>query len=248
VEDPAAERFTLEQTRIPAGVLGVDEASVIFTSDGGRRWRLPKGDPAFDNVGVFGPCRVDREVATERDLFNAYGTFYELPADNAGGFSKLRPVATHNLRIHDYCSYRGLFIMTGVRDTAGGKNPHIIRADDGKAALWAGAIDDVWKMGKPRGRGGPWANTFTKAGQTSDPFLMAGYDRKSVRLSHSSAAMVNLTLEVDLNGDGLWAIYREFPVKAGEVVRHEFPAAFGAYWVRARADRDSVVTVMFEYR
>jgi hypothetical protein len=51
-------------------------------------------------------------AVTERDLFNAHGTFYELPAKNAGGFVKVRPVATHNFRIHDYCSYRGLFILS----------------------------------------------------------------------------------------------------------------------------------------
>ena len=123
VDDDAAEDFTLKNAAIPAGVLGVDEASVVFTDDSGRRWRLPKGDPAFDHDGPLGPCRVDREVATERDLFNAHGTFYELPAENAGGFAKLRPVATHNRRIHDYCSYRGLLIMSGVTLNAGPDNP-----------------------------------------------------------------------------------------------------------------------------
>ena len=40
------------------------------------------------------------EVATERDLFNFGGTFYELPARNAQGFAKIRPIATHNLKIY----------------------------------------------------------------------------------------------------------------------------------------------------
>jgi hypothetical protein len=186
IEDKAAYEFAKSKTRIPAGVLTVDDASVIFTDDSGKRWRLPKGDPAFDRDGLIGPCRVDREVATERDLFNAHGTFYELPADNAGGFAKIRPVATHNRQIHDYCSYRGLFIMTGVTSDAPKTNPHIIRSDDGKAALWVGAIDDAWKLGKPHGAGGPWKNSAVKAGQPSDPYLMTAYDRKSLSLSHNA--------------------------------------------------------------
>ncbi len=146
MEDPATHEFAKTRTRLPVGVLTVDDASVIFTSDDGRRWRLPKGDAAFGRDGALGPCRVDREVANERDLFNAHGTFYELPAENAGGFDKVRPIATHNRRIHDYCSYRGLFIMTGVAGAAPMTNQHIIRSDDGRTALWVGTIDEVWRL------------------------------------------------------------------------------------------------------
>lgn len=248
VDDSPAHEFTKKHTQIPTGALTVDEASVVYTSDDGKRWRLPKGHAAFDQDGPLGPCRVDREVATERDLFNAHGTFYELPAENAGGFAKVRPVATHERVIHDYCSYRGLFVMTGIADNTAPHNPHIIRSDDGKAAIWAGAIDDVWKLGKPRGTGGPWKNTAAKAGQPSDPYLMTGYDRKLVKLSQSSGAMVNVTLEVDLDGTGFWVPYKTFAVRPRNTFTHEFPAAFNAYWVRAITDRDATVTVLFEYQ
>jgi len=84
----------------------------------------------------LGACRVAREVATERDLFNAHGSFYELPARNAGGFAKLRPIATHNRRVHDYCSYRGLFIVSGIATDAPRDNPHVIHSDDAFSAYW----------------------------------------------------------------------------------------------------------------
>ena len=112
------------------------------------RYRLPRGgDAAFDNVGALGPARVDREVCRERNLFNAHGTIYELPYRNAGGFALIRPITTHNRRIKDFCSWRGLFVMTGT-DTATKDNPRIIRSEDGKAAVWLGAVDDLWQMGK----------------------------------------------------------------------------------------------------
>lgn len=245
--DAAAFMQARKDAAIPAGVLSADDASVVFTDDGGRRWRLPKGDAAFDHEGPLGPCRVDREVATERDLFSAGGTFFELPAENAGGFARVRPVATHNLRIHDYCSYRGLFIMTGTRNGLRGRNPHIIRSEDGKAALWAGAIDDVWKLGKPRGVGGPWKNATVKAGEPSDPYLMTAYDRKSVTLSHAGVGRVAIALQVDFAGDGHWVTYQTFNVPPGRTVKYKFPAAFHAYWVRAIADSDTTATVMLEY-
>lgn len=248
VNDPQAHAYTRERTQIPVGVLSTDAASVLFISEDEKRWRLPKGDPAFDHEGPLGPYRVDREVATERDLFNAHGTFYELPADNAGGFAKLRPVATHNLRIHDYCSYRGLFIMTGVADNAPTNNPRIIRSEDGRAALWAGAIDDVWMLGKPRGVGGPWKDTAVRKGQPSDPYLMTGYDRKRIALSHKSAQSVIITLEVDITGNGHWIKFKDFSAPPVKTLDYTFPPAFSVYWIRAVCDSDTTATAQLRYQ
>lgn len=248
VDDPKTLEYTKEHTKIPAGVLTVDAASVIFTDDNGKRYRLPRGAAAFDQPGPFGAERIDREVATERDLFNAHGTFYELPAENAGGFAKVRPVATHNRRIHDYCSYRGLFVMTGVSASGHADNPHVIRSADKAAAVWVGAIDDVWKLGKPRGVGGPWMQSAVKAGEPSDPYLMTAYDLKRVTLEHDAPAAVKVTLEVDLTGSGLWREYHTVTVEPGAIVKHTFPEAFQAYWLRARTDRDCRATVQLDYQ
>ena len=244
--DAALDTHTRTHAAIPRGVLATDEASVVFTEDSGKRWRLPHGDPAFRNADPFDGCRVVREVATERDLLNAHGTFYELPADNAGGFAKIRPVSTHGLRIHDFCSFRGLFVMTGTHRDAPSGNPHLIRSADGRATLWAGAIDDIWRMGKVRGTGGPWKSTAVKAGETSDPFLMTGYDRKSLQLSATSEAII--TAEVDVSGNGDWMAIKTFHLKPDEFIIHHFPDAFSAYWIRFRSDRATTATATLEYR
>jgi len=187
--------------------------------------------------------RICREVATERDLLNLHGTFYELPARNAQGMAKVRPVATHNLAIHDFCSHAGLLFFTGLDAETEGE--HIVRSADGKVALWAGVVDDLWKLGKPRGQGGPWKDTAVKAGVPSDPYLMTAYDRKSVELSASDATTI--TLEVDVDGTGLWVPYDTFDVKAAETISHRFPDGFSAYWVRATSDRDTTGTAQFCY-
>lgn len=246
VEDAAAQTYTRENTAIPLGILSVDAGSVLYVDDAGRRWRLPKGDAAFDGITGRGRYRMDREVVTERDLFNCHGTFYELPAENAGGFAKIRPIATHNRLIHDYCSYRGLLILTGI--SGGQDNRHIIRSEDGKAALWVGAVDDLWKLGKAVGSGGPWHDSTVKAGQASDPYLMTGYDKKSLTLSHTARGTVTFTVEVDLTGDGTWQKYKTFDVTAGEKHGHEFPTDFGAYWIRFTADKDCTATTWLEYQ
>ena len=125
------------------------------------------GDENYTKLIGQDVVRICREVATERDLFNCHGTFYELPAENADGYAKIRPIASHNFRINDYASYRGMLVMTGIDPKKDKDNEHVIVSEDGKAAVWAGAIDDLWSMGKPTGKGGPWKNTLVKAGAVS---------------------------------------------------------------------------------
>ncbi|MDZ4286846.1 MAG: hypothetical protein U0984_02750, partial [Prosthecobacter sp.] len=243
--DIAGQEWTREHVAIPKDILIADAASILYVDDKGGRWRLPRGSAALDAPGVLGEERIDREVCTERDLFNAGGIFYELPADNAGGFAKIRPITTHNRRIKDYASYRGMLVMSGVRKDAAGE--HIIKSDDGKTSLWLGAVDDLWQFGKARGFGGPWKDSGVKAGIPSDPYLMTGFDDKTLTLSHNAAKPVTIRVEVDIAGTGLWCPYREFQVAAGEPLVHHFPKAFGAYWLRLVADQDCVATGQLVY-
>ena len=59
--------------------------TIEVDGDNGEKWQFPNvtGDPRVLCV----------EVATERDLLYVGGVFYELPAENAGGFSVIRPIA-----------------------------------------------------------------------------------------------------------------------------------------------------------
>jgi hypothetical protein len=241
-----APESTVYYATMEEGFYDVDAASVPYVDERGR-WRLPKGDPALDQAGPLSESRVCREVCTERDLFNAHGTFYELPAENAGGFAKIRPSATHNRLVHDYASFRGLLVLSGLSDPPSAANPHVVRSDDGKCALWVGAVDHLWELGKPRGTGGPWKDSAVEPGRPSDPDLMTGYDRKSLTLGHTADSPVGMTAEVDLTGDGDWVVYRTFRVPPHQKVDHRFPDAFSAYWVRLVADRSCQATAQFAY-
>lgn len=90
VEGEMGEELTAIRDRlIPvAGPLSFDSASVIYTDEAGKRWRLPYGYPdPGDHYHELNP-RMIREVATERSLMNTGGLFYELPRDISGGISK----------------------------------------------------------------------------------------------------------------------------------------------------------------
>jgi hypothetical protein len=231
---------------IPAGVLTADRASVVYRDARGT-WRLPRGDESFDREIGADRERVCREVCTERDLFNAHGTFYELPAENAGGFAKIRPVATHNRHIQDYASYRGLLVMSGLRADSSARDPHVVRSSDGKCALWVGNVEDLWTLGKPRGKGGPWNDSPVEANSPSDPYLMTGFDRKSLRLAHDCHHAVTFALEVDITGEGCWVLQERLTVPPGSEVERRLPDCLSAYWARLTSDAACRATATFSY-
>ena len=237
------------QNRVVADGEGVvaEKASVLIVDGRGARWRLPWGGEWRSVGGKGQPGRVCREVCTERDLLNVGGTFYELPAENAGGFAKLRPVSTHGSPyIYDYCTWRGLLAMTGIMRFGRPANPRIVsgEAECGTAEVWLGVVDDLWKYGKPRGQGGPWLDADVKKGVPSDPYLMTGYDLKAVSMRASDNATI--TLEIDLTGCGTWAKFKSY--KVGEKLVTDDLSSVRAYWVRAVADCDCKATVQFAYK
>lgn len=227
--------------------LEITPGSVLITDDKGRRWHLPLGARAFTEPTRQNTMRVCREVSTERDLLNLHGTFYELPAENADGFAKVRPIASHNLGINDYASYRGMLLMSGC-NADNGDNQRIVTSDDGKLSLWAGVIDDLWKLGKPTGNGGPWVDRHVSAGEYSEPYLIGFYDRRTLNLSHKSDHKVKFTVEADPTGEGDWMHYADFEVNPDDSFIYKFPDSFQARWIRFKTDTPCVATTWLEYR
>jgi hypothetical protein len=246
-EDTEIANFIREKFAIPRQVVTFDEASVLIEDDLGRRWRLPLGNQAFAGLTNASALRLCREVVTERDLFNCAGTFYELPANNADGFAKIRPVASHSFRIHDYASFRGMLIMTGLDPGSAKNNPHVVVSDDGKAAVWAGVIDDLWKMGKPVGEGGPWKNSSVAANVPSDPYLIGFYDKRSLTLSHNSSTPVEFIIEAEPVGHGPWMVFKKFIVNPGEIFKYNFPENFESRWIRFTPGKNCTATAQLKY-
>ena len=246
-KDSAVVAYVQKNTPVPQGIITADEASVIF-EESGVRWRLPRSaSPAQDTLLARSALRKAREVCTERDMLQAHGTFYELPALNAKGAIRMRPIATSDTAVHDYCSYRGLLVLSGVSASAAQDDRHIIRSDDGKAAVWVGAADDLWQLGKPRGFGGPWKNTTVQKGIPSDPYIMTGYDKKSLKLANHGAKPVRVSVLLDVAGDGRSSAYKVIEVPAGGEVVHAFESWLNAYWVRFVADEDGILSAQLTY-
>ena len=231
------ESITLRENLIPKrGAISFDEASVIYTDQNDMHWRLPWGPGGLEKWYTRYPQRRIREVVTERSLLNAGGIFYELPRDISGGIKRIKPISTHNRMITDFCSWRGIMVMTGTQPEAIGDEHYHFDSSLG-IGLWLGTIDDLWKFGKPTGMGGPWNHTAVSAGETSDPYLMLGFDKKTLFLSHNSPETVSFDLMLDFTGEGQFVLYKKIDVLSGEGTTIEFEDGFSAHWIKLRVDK-----------
>lgn len=221
-----------------------DGASAIIVDPEKRRYRLPVA-PGVKPLG-----RDVREVQSERSLVHAGNIFYEAPRGEAGkeqiDFRRMRPIAAHRKAIHDFCTWRGLLVLTGARPDQAGDG-HVFAAPEAATAIWAGAVDDLWKLGKPVGVGGPWKNSLVEKDAPSDPYLMTGFDRKTLRLSHDADQPVTFRIEVDYSNRDFWKLFGAVTVPAGETATVNFPDGYSAHWVRLTPDADCRATAIFHY-
>ncbi|MBD0258719.1 MAG: hypothetical protein ICV83_23630 [Cytophagales bacterium] len=216
----------------PIYALGWDRASVLlkfFHKGTWKTYRLPKASYAYDHAWNTEWMRI-REAQTERYLMDVHGIFYEMPTITYGGnIMAIRPIANHLRMVPDFCYWRGLFVMAGDQADWSTGQP--------QSGLWFGQVDDLWKMGKPAGWGGPWYESAVTAGQPSDPFLMTGFDRKTLHLKHNAGQEVAFKVEIDFLGNNTWSTYATLKVPANGYAHHEFPAGFSAHWVRLTPDK-----------
>jgi hypothetical protein len=191
---------------------------------------------------------MEREVVTERLLANVRGIFYEVPNEFAGGgVRRMRPIATHNLAISDFMSWRGMLVLAGNQLDAAADD-HYVKSSDGKVGLWFGNVDDLWSFGPPRGFGGPWNHSQVAAEEASDPYLMTGFDQKELQLCHTSIGPVEFTIEVDFLGTGEWRPYLRLTAPPGKTVSHRFPVGYSAHWVRIRSHAETNATASLVYQ
>lgn len=229
---------------------GWDRASAIlkvFTAadETWRTYRLPKASHTFDHMWQTEWPRV-RETEHERFLVDHHGMFYELsPWAYGERVWGIRPISTH-LWVHgDFCSWQGMLVI-GCDNASPSQDANCLTGEP-QSGLWLGKLDDLWRLGKPAGWGGPWWKEPVAAGQPSDPYLMTGFDAKCLHLAQQSDRTVSFTCEVDFLGDGTWCQYDEFDVPAAGYAHHEFPPGFSAHWVRLTADADCTATGYFTY-
>ena len=249
---------TLREFLTPQVEFSEDDASVILISRENRSivgqkgnrtvLRLPKGPESYSGSFSFGHQRMHREVESERMLANIHGTFYEVPfwiVGQAPLYTKMRPVSTHNKQISDFTTWNGLLVLAGTKSRST-PSARIFKSPDEETALWFGGIDELWKFGKPVGVGGPWNNTLVKAGASSDPYLMTGYDKKTLILE--SDKNCSITAEIDIDHWSGFHSYKTFDLEAGKQITFKFPIGFAAHWVRFKSSVEVKASAQLIYQ
>jgi hypothetical protein len=238
--EPTTDRTAEIANMVPGNKdFAADDASVIIKDKTGT-FRLPKTSSIYDKPFKTGWPRAIREIESERTMLNIQGTFYEVGRES--GYKAIRPISTHMKKIIDFCTWRGLLVISGTKTGAKPDGHYFGNASNG---LWFGAADDLWKFGKPVGYGGVWKNSAVVANQPSLSYLMTGYDKKKVSLTADKDVTITLEVDFDLNG---WHTYKSFHIPAGKTVDYTFPAGFSAHWIRAIASSDCKATVWFIYQ
>ncbi|PAW76606.1 MAG: hypothetical protein B9S32_14605 [Verrucomicrobia bacterium Tous-C9LFEB] len=229
---------------------GWDRASAILKvyTDADKTWRsyrLPKASHCWDHKWQTEWPRI-RSVEHERLLLDHHGMFYELsPWAYGNRIFGLRPISTH-LWVHgDFCTWKGMLVIGADNASAdGGGN---VLCAEPQSAVWMGRTEDLWKLGKPTGWGGPWWEEPVQKGQTSDPYLMTGFDKKCLHLHSDGSSAASFRVEVDFRGDGHWMPYATLTTGDGGYVYHAFPEGFSAHWVRVVALNETRATAQFHY-
>ena len=229
--------------------VGQDRASallyVYLPETGWKLYRLPKSTHTQDHAWTTEWPRI-REVESERWMMDASGMFYELPAMTyANAVWGIVPICRHLRIISDYCSWNGLLVMAGDQTTPiGDSNPFVGQP---QSNLWFGKTDDLWHFGgKPCGWGGPWWETTVESEQTSEPYLMTGFDQKCLHISHADKKNGRFTVELDFQGTGCWQHYADIETRSGYAL-HVFPAGISAHWVRLVSHQAGTFTAQFFY-
>ncbi|MDR1938964.1 MAG: hypothetical protein LBQ73_10785 [Tannerellaceae bacterium] len=253
-EKPFTEVWSASSFGAPILATGWDNASAVlkvFLPEA-KRWityRLPKASKSFDETSNTEWLRI-REVETERALMDCHGLFYEVGFHlYAEQLWAIKPVCSHLRVIPDFCSWKGLLVLGGNQGTPMKFGPADANplAGQPQAGLWFGKTDDLWSWGKPAGEGGVWYDDAVVANQPSDPYLMYGFDKKSLHLWHDNTTDVTFNIEVDVTGNGAFRTYDRKTVKTGEYLHHEFPDGYNARWIRITPDKNCKATAWFIY-
>jgi hypothetical protein len=233
----------------PLWTVGWDAKSVILKVCDKGRWhtyRLPKASYTHDaGHGWFTEWPRIRETAGGRFLLDHHGMFYDFPKDfRPGRTGGLRPIATHLRMVSDWCTWNGRLVM--CHDDASVLSSGGLTTQS-QSNLWFGSEEELRSFGKPAGWGGPWVNDEVKAGEFSDPMLVAGFEKRVLHLGNKGKADATFTLQVDVEGDGRWKDYRQVKVPAAGYAYHIFPPDFRGQWARLKSDVDCTAVAYFHF-
>lgn len=230
----------------PLWSMGWDDRSVRLKVLDQGEWHtylLPKAtynnDPAH---GWFTEWPRIRAIGKEKMMMDMHGMFFDFPegfsATNTAG---IRPLGSHLRYIPDFLSWNGNVVLATDETSIQG-NP---LAGQPQSNLWFGEYEDLSNWGPASGYGAIWLNDAVTANKASLPFLIAGFDNRIVHFYNARQEPVNVTIQIDANGDNTWENLKTIKLEKESYVFHLFDKSLKAEWVRLVSDKSSKLTAAF---
>ena len=168
----------------PIWTMGWDRRSVrlkVLDSGQWHTYLLPKAAYCNDaSHGWYTEWPRIREITDGRWMMDMHGMFYDFPttfsAKNSAG---IKPIGSHLRYIPDFCNWNGRLVLATDETSIQGNK----LAGQPQSNLWFGDYEDLHTWGPASGYGGPWIEDDVRANATSDPFLVAGFDRRVIHLA-----------------------------------------------------------------
>jgi hypothetical protein len=228
----------------PLWSIGWDRRSVLLhvrSAAGWSTYRMPKGSYTYDPIhGWFTEWPRIRAVGEGQLMLNMHGTFFDFPATfGSRRAAGIRPLSTHLHYTTDFTEWNGGVVLAGD-DTSIQQNPLAGKPQSNLRFVTRPQL--ATEFGPRSGWGGVWLDDAVKAGEASDPILIAGYSDRYLHLAHTSSAPVTFSLEIDERGDGQWREWRAVPVAAAGYASLLLPGELRAEWLRVKVDHDAVAT------
>jgi hypothetical protein len=198
----------------PIWAMGWDAKSVIFAvTTNGAEWtyyRLPKASHAYDGAHGWNtewPRIRDVGFGDGTLLGTMHGTFWRIPKNfSPSSPNGIRPISTYLKVIGDFCRW-GDRIVFGCDDQARmeflgkrGLKKDAPRVKKSQSNLWFVKPEELSSFGPPSGEGYVWLNEDVMAGEISDPYLYAGYEKMEFSITRADGSVVRH----ELIQDGDW--------------------------------------------
>ena len=164
----------------PLWAIGWDKRSVILKLLDAGQWhsyRLPVGDYSYvAKHGWYTEWPRIRDAGGGKLLMNMHGQWFDFPKTfSAANTAGIRPIGDYLKITGDFCPWKANGrdqIVFGCDDASIMQNPLALQS---QSNLWFSSEQGLAKCGRPAGFGGPWVDDAVKAGEPSEPFLLAGY-------------------------------------------------------------------------
>ncbi|MCA9081698.1 MAG: hypothetical protein KDA58_14145, partial [Planctomycetaceae bacterium] len=208
----------------PLWCVGWDHRSLILNLLEDGKWtsyRLPKSSHSYDGAHGWNTewPRI-RDIGEDDLLMTMHGAFWRFPRDFGTKHSAgIRPRSNYLKVVGDFCRWQDRIVL-GCDDTARSEflnkrklKGGVIPAGQSQSNLRFLAPSELDQQGPVLGRGAVWLNDDLEQNSISDPFLLSGYDYRTLILFQTGAGPNEFPIEIDRKGNGDWQTYQHAEVK-----------------------------------